>query len=244
MHFTTRPFDYHHIRPKDQAALIKPIRRFSQFLELKNPILIQAIRNIRHQFRLHLLRPPFPFHLPSSIEAPLPLLFILSHPHSILEQNLSVNPNPTDQHQQQPNDPQPYRQSPHRPRPIIGVSRRRSGRRRSGRRRRGIRLVQHRQSRHGNENRVEFAEIRAIRVGYSLRCRSEHRSDRGYVIRRLNDIGDHVVHAVSTLRLVRALAEHREDDVDADRQIRRDESRVHDFDGLIGREVLELVGGD
>lgn len=39
------------------------------------------------------------------------------------------------------------------------------------------------------------------------------------------------------MRRVRALAEHREHDVNADRQIRRDESRVHDFDGLVSGEV-------
>lgn len=53
-----------------------------------------------------------------------------------------------------------------------------------------------------------------------------------------------MIDSVLQLGSVGTLAEDWEDDIDADREVCRDESWVDDLDGLVGGEVLEMGGGD
>jgi len=100
----------------NQGPFIKPIRGLHQFLNIKNPILVQTIRYIRHQFQI---QTTFLTLFPSRIHLLLPslhILILISQP--LLHHKLSPQPHPTHQHQQQPHDPQPNPQPSNSSRPI------------------------------------------------------------------------------------------------------------------------------
>jgi len=149
----------------DQGLPIKTMGGLHQFLNRKNPILVQTIRYICHQFHIQTtFLPLFPsriHHLPPSI------LLLILHSQPLLHRKLSPHPHPTHQHQQQPHQPQPNPQPSNSPRPIPPTptltpvpTRRRSWSHR--------RLRQRRKLLHRDENGVIIIECLVVDVNYSL----------------------------------------------------------------------------